>query len=364
MRITIDTKGPLLPRRYMARLLPLALILWPTGNAVADYLITGVTPRTETTAASSPVYLDPGDEVAGYEVTSGYDLARTHPVDGTVQPHYGVDVATPTGTELIAPASLKVACWWDKNGGGLVAEVSDPAAAESVYKLLHLHYCTPGNYTQGETFALTGATGKGTGEHLDLRRTDKSEPSKQDIEPFLTGVPAKPTLTDTELACAIGAAEGTRDRNCETNQHYAGHTDPGNGAANIGTFSYQHGADSPEEADRLQLERLRGAEEQIQAQAAAKWNKPLSRPALAAALDLWNQAPLAATDFVEHLPNPNPTEAQIITARAESYVNPATGELDAPGLGNTAAQVEADQARRTGEVMDSIQRRRLEQLDN
>ena len=79
--------------------------------------------------------------------------------------------------------------------------------------------------------------------------------------------------------------------------------------------------------------------------------------ALAAALDLFNQSPEAATDFVEHLSTANPTEAQIIEARSRSYVNPATGRLDAPGLGNDAQQVEADQARRTGEVVESLQRR-------
>ena len=354
MRIIIDTTGPLLPRRYVARLLPLALIVWPAGNAVADHLITATTPRK---AAIGPSYLSAGDKVAGYEVSSAYDLARTHPVDGTVQPHYGVDVATPEGTELIAPASLKVACWWDRNGGGLVAEVAPSESIESVYKLLHLAYCTPGDYRQGEAFALTGATGIGTGAHLDLRRTDKAEPTREEIEPFLTGKPAKPTLSDTELVCSIGAAEGTRDRNCRPNRHYIGHTDPGNGADNIGTFSYQHGANSPEAADKKQLSRLRTAEKDVQAAATAKFGKPLSKTALAAALDLFNQSPKAAADFVEHLPTANPTAAQIITARSQSYVDPATGRLDAPGLGNDAEQVEADQARRTGEVVDQLQRR-------
>ena len=359
MRITIDTTGPLLPRRYVARLLPLALIVWPSGNAVADHLITATTPHKAAEVISQS-YLSEGDEVAGYEVSSEYDLARTHPVDGTVQPHYGVDVATPEGTELIAPASLKVSCWWDRNGGGLVAEVAPGESADSVYKLLHLAYCTPGDYRQGEAFALTGATGNGTGAHLDLRRTDKAEPTREDVEPFLTGKPATPALSDLELVCSIGAAEGTRDSNCNPNRYYIGHTDPGNGADNMGTFSYQHGADSPEAADKKQLSRLRTAEKDLQAAAAAKFGKPLSKTAIAAALDLFNQSPQAAADFVEHLPTATPTTAQIIEARSQSYVDPATGQLDAPGLGNNAEQVEADQARRTSEVTNQLQRRRLD----
>ncbi|MEL6816932.1 MAG: hypothetical protein AAFP03_19335, partial [Cyanobacteria bacterium J06598_3] len=190
-------------------------------------------------------------------------------------------------------------CWYDPNGGGEVATVK---TALTEVKLLHLSSCADGSYKQGEVFARTGATGIGTGEHLDVRRADKAEPTKADIEPFLIGKPSIPGLSDREIVCSIGAAEGTRDLNCKPNQHYAGHTDPGNGAANLGTFSYQHGAKSPEEADKKQLQRIRAAEEELQAAAAAKWGKPLSEIALAAALDLFNQSPEAAADFVEHLP--------------------------------------------------------------
>ncbi|MGB3739270.1 MAG: hypothetical protein WA948_07945, partial [Pontixanthobacter sp.] len=153
------------------------------------------------------------------------------------------------------------------------------------------------------------------------------------------------------------------------NEHYDGHTDPGNGADNLGTFSYQHGAASPAEADQKQLQRLRRAEHDLQAQADEKWGEPLSKTAIAVALDLWNQSPKAGNDFIHHLPRPAPSEAEIIEARSKSYVNPATGQLDAPGLGNDAGQVEEDQARRTGEVIyqlekdKTLQRRRLEHLD-
>lgn len=252
-------------------------------------------------------------------------------------------------------------------------------------KMLHLSFCTPGNYKQGKSFALTGDTGIGTGAHLDARRQDKTQPTKADVEPYLTGklLPRSPVvvasadidvsdvkegeLSDQELTCAIGAAEGTRDSECKTNDAYDGHTDPGNGARNQGSFSYQHGPSSPAEADKQQLIRLRLAEEGLQAKADAKFGRSLSKPALAAALDLWNQSPAAGEDFVNNLTTATPNGQQIIEARSKSYVNPATGQLDAPGLGNSAAKVEADQARRTDEVLRQLeptqQQRRLEQLD-
>ena len=348
------------------RLVPMALMLWPAGNAIADYALSPL--FSESVIAYEPVYLSEGDRIAGYEVSSDYDLARVHPVRGTTEPHYGIDIATPTGTKLIAPTVIEVRCWYDPNGGGEVAEVA-PAIGEQI-KMLHLSTCVDGHYKPGDTFALTGNSGLGTGEHLDVRRQDKAEPSKQDIEPYLTGklsAKGNSELSDRALVCSIGAAEGTRDKNCEPTAAYSGHTDPGNGAANIGSFSYQHGADSPEDADRRQLARLRQAEKDLQAQSVAKFGKPLSKPALGAALDLWNQAPLAGESFVDELPTAKPSTAQIVEARSRSYIDPSTGKLDAPGLGNDTATVKADQSRRTGEVMTQLeqtqQQRRLIQLD-
>ncbi len=352
------------------RLVPLALMLWPSGNAIADYTLSPLFSQSE--IALESVYLSEGDRIAGYEVSSDYDLARVHPVTGTIEPHSGIDIATPTGTKLIAPTVIEVRCWYDTNGGGEVAEVS-PAVGEPM-KMLHLSTCVDGHYKPGDIFALTGNSGLGTGAHLDARRSDKAEPSQQDIEPYLTGkLPERPEseLSDRALVCSIGAAEGTRDEDCNPTAAYRGHIDPGNGAENLGSFSYQHGASSPAEADRRQLARLRHAENDLQAQAEAKFGQPLSKPALGVALDLWNQSPVAGESFVEHLPFANPTGEQIVKARTQSYVDPATGRLDAPGLGNRLEQVEADQARRTGEVLHQLARQpqptqpqpQLDQLD-
>ena len=335
------------------RLIPLAIVLWPAANAVSDYALAQLVSQqtiVADTTIDAPVYLSKGDEVAGFKVSSGYDLARVHPIRGTVEPHYGVDLATPIGTKLIAPTTIEVRCWYDTKGGGEVAVVDEEV------QLLHLSTCVAGNHSPGETFALTGDSGLGTGAHLDARRMDKAEPSKQDIEPYLTGQhpvepnliadkPLRSPLSDRDIVCAIGAAEGTRDARCRSTDAYAGHTDPGNGADNLGSFSYQHGADSPKDADRRQLVRLRQAEADLQMRAKAKFGRPLSKPALGAALDLWNQSPRAADSFIDHLPSAKPTTKQMVQARSRSYRDPVTGQLDAPGLGNDAEAVEADQAR-------------------
>ena len=62
--------------------------------------------------------------------------------------------------------------------------------------------------------------------------------------------------TDSLVARAVGSAEGTRTPTGAFNPAYNGHTDPGNGVWNMGTFSYQHGAKTPAEADQKQLQRF------------------------------------------------------------------------------------------------------------
>ena len=118
----------------------------------------------------------------------------------------------------------------------------------------------------------------------------------------------------------------------------------------------------PTVASSLDCDKLR----KICRQSVSKFGKPLSKPALGAALDLWNQAPLAGESFVDELPTAKPSTAQIVEARSRSYIDPTTGRLDAPGLGNDAATVRADQSRRTDEVMTRLktqQQRRLIRLD-
>ncbi|MBE7386305.1 MAG: M23 family metallopeptidase [Leptolyngbya sp. SIO1E4] len=220
---------------------------------------------------------------------------------------------------------------------------------------------------KGQPFAVQGDTGRSFGKHLhveiDLDGDDRPDPYSQSepgMRRFMAlwesglAAPTEMPLDDETLMKAIGKAEGTVDGHLNPDADYHGHTDPGNGARNQGFFSFQHGASSPQDADQQQIHRLRNAEREIQAQAISKFGQPLSEAALLAALDLWNQAPLAGQDFVTHLPTHNPTPEQIIEARARSFIEPTTGQLDAPGLGNSIGTVEADQRRRTDANLDAL----------
>jgi hypothetical protein len=160
--------------------------------------------------------------------------------------------------------------------------------------------------------------------------------------------PSSAVPSDDLLKRAIGRAEGTRDRNGNPTAAYQSHTDPGNRKRNQGSFSYQHGAPSPDEADRRWLEVLRKAEGEIQGQAIAKFGAPLSKAALVAALDAYTQSPDAGKRFVPHLATHDPTPEQLIAAR--------TAALDESRrvLGGPPMIVPADQKRRVDALLEQV----------
>jgi hypothetical protein len=68
-------------------------------------------------------------------------------------------------------------------------------------------------------------------------------------------------------------------------------------------------------------------------------------------LDLTVQAPAAAQDFIQKIPQVVRQGASIeaiAKARADSFINPATGRLEAGGFGNSYSRLLADQRSRAG----------------
>ena len=162
--------------------------------------------------------------------------------------------------------------------------------------------------------------------------------------------------SDSLVARTVGSAEGTRRSDGQRTKAYYGHTDPGNGVWNLGTFSYQHEAASPEEADEKQLRRLQRQERTAKGKA-AQWKVPLSMEVRLNGLDLANQAPLAALDkggYIERLAEAyeqgKSGEAAIAWARTHAYFDPDKQAWDAPGLGNNLYSIQRDQERRMAAI--------------
>jgi hypothetical protein len=180
------------------------------------------------------------------------------------------------------------------------------------------------------------------------------------LPPQVSNPPKSPPAETAELfvggersivSRAVGHAEGTRGADGSKTPAYAGHTDPGNGVWNLGSFSYQHSASSPEDADRKQLARLQRQFALISQQALAKGLRLSFREKLNA-IDLANQAPRAALEpggFVDRLIECN---RELVCVRSKSYLD-LDGRLDAPGLGNNMRRVERDQQRRI-DAIDNV----------
>lgn len=177
---------------------------------------------------------------------------------------------------------------------------------------------------------------------------------------------------DSLLSVAIGHSEGNRGVDGSKRASYFEHIDPGNGVINKGTFSVQKRVFepanpgkpfTPENADEFWLARLRQQRVKYENAARAAGLDP-GHPFLAASFfDLFTQAPLAATgemgllDLLPQLAKAGLTRNAMIEMRVQSYVDPRTGRLDAPGFGNSRERLTADQARRTDALLEVVNKK-------
>ncbi len=191
------------------------------------------------------------------------------------------------------------------------------------------------------------------------RRTSQSLGISTPVLPqTAAGVPVKPVplaiTTDTHpLFVAIGINEGTRTPNGGYTQAYYGHSDPGNGAWNVGTVSGQQGG-SPQSSDKRWagvLTQTAASVAPLLARAGLPQNSVGFQRVLFNVLDLKVQAPAAVPDFIRQLPKivrQGVTIEAIAKARSDSFINPATGRLEAGGFGNDYSRLLRDQRSRAG----------------
>lgn len=102
-------------------------------------------------------------------ITSGFSLARFHPVLKTVRAHKGIDYGAPTGTKVKATGDGVVEFAGRQGGYGNVIIVRHQGRYETVYG--HLSGFAAGlrkgaRVTQGDVIGYVGATGMATGPHL------------------------------------------------------------------------------------------------------------------------------------------------------------------------------------------------------
>ena len=87
------------------------------------------------------------------------------------RPHYGIDIAAPQGTSVVAPASGKVTLVHNDmyfSGGTLILDHGHGVSSTFIH--LHKSLVKEGDIVeQGQVIAQVGSTGRSTGPHLDWR---------------------------------------------------------------------------------------------------------------------------------------------------------------------------------------------------
>ncbi|MBN1567059.1 MAG: M23 family metallopeptidase [Acidobacteria bacterium] len=103
-------------------------------------------------------------------ITSGFSMARRHPILKIVRPHLGVDYAAPVGTPVQSVGAGKVIRAGRNGGAGKMVTIRHSGGYETSY--LHLSRIavkTGAHVGQGDVIGYVGSTGLSTGPHLDFR---------------------------------------------------------------------------------------------------------------------------------------------------------------------------------------------------
>lgn len=132
-------------------------------------------------------------------ISSGFSLARYHPVLKTWRAHKGVDYAAPTGTRIKATANGNVAFVGKKGGYGNVIILQHNNGVSTLYG--HLSRFAAGLRTgkkisQGEIIGQVGQTGLASGPHLHY----EFRVHGQHKNPLSVALPKTESLTPATLA--------------------------------------------------------------------------------------------------------------------------------------------------------------------
>lgn len=102
-----------------------------------------------------------------FRISSRFNLNRRHPITGRVQPHYGTDFATPTGTRVRAPADGRVVrSQWHAFAGNYIAIDHGQGFETRYLHLLRSQVKVGQDIKRGQIIGQTGNTGRSTGPHL------------------------------------------------------------------------------------------------------------------------------------------------------------------------------------------------------
>lgn len=135
-------------------------------------------PLPAMTGITMPAATEPALRSALFEgrVSSSFGW-RQHPVSGGMKFHQGVDIAMPVGRDVPAAQAGRVAFAGEQGGYGLTVVVDHGNGVSTRYAHLSEIRVQAGDMVaDGQTIALSGATGRVTGAHLHFEVLDKGKP--------------------------------------------------------------------------------------------------------------------------------------------------------------------------------------------
>jgi murein DD-endopeptidase MepM/ murein hydrolase activator NlpD len=99
-------------------------------------------------------------------LTAGFGN-RIDPFNGRPEFHTGIDISTPAGNRIVAPANGTVVRVGWENGYGRFVEISHGYGVNTTYGHLATARVIEGQRVKrGDVIALVGSTGRSTGPHL------------------------------------------------------------------------------------------------------------------------------------------------------------------------------------------------------
>ena len=293
-----------------------------------------------------------GREISGLESLPGYQesINRTLNILQSVGDFFSKDYNSNTleGKDTVDGEALRG--WFNNDGMGdqsmkyvdgflnMIAGVQPATAAP-------LTYGTPDGLASFRQAWKYGSQGLKTGPLPQIAASAQARP-----------VPTAVGNDQHELFVMVGVSEGTRTASGGYTKAYYGHSDPGDGNYNRGTVSGGRGTSaSPEMVDQKWMGILTNMQQRMRPQLIVMGLMPGTQGynrVMFNLMDLTVQSPAAAQDFAGKLfgsvRQAGFTIEAIAKARADSFINPVTGRLDAGGFGNNYQTLIKDQRSRAG----------------
>lgn len=128
-----------------------------------------------------------------YRISSPFNANRLHPITGRIAPHNGVDLATPTGTEILAVGDGVVTRVASHKYAGRFVVIDYTGPYGSRYLHLDRALVKQGEQVKrGQVVALSGNTGRTTGAHLHYELHVRGRP----VNPMTADIPTTQSISD------------------------------------------------------------------------------------------------------------------------------------------------------------------------